>query len=161
MTFKRCLLCVSAALVLACGSLLWAQMGQVLTVAPPARIIAARGSVVSARLSVRVQPGYHVNSNTPNDNYLIPLRLSWGDSPLEVREIIYPQPRMQNFSFSTKPVSVFAGDFEIVCRFAVPAGAPIGTRFLPGKLRYQACNDSSCLPPKVLEVKLPVEIRAQ
>ena len=33
------------------------------------------------------------------------------------------------------------------------AGAPLGPFSIPMTLRYQACNDSTCLPP----VKLPLE----
>jgi hypothetical protein len=129
-------------------------------VAPP-RTTAARDSVVSAGLSVQLRNGYHVNSNTPADEYLIPLGLNWNASPLEVREIIYPKPKMEAYAFSAKPLSVYTGDFEIVTRFAVPARAPLGASIVTGKLRYQACTNSSCLPPKTVEVRLPVDIRAQ
>jgi len=30
---------------------------------------------------------------------------------------------------------------------------------LPGKLRYQACNNTMCFPPKTVDVKLPVEVQ--
>jgi hypothetical protein len=29
---------------------------------------------------------------------------------------------------------------------------------IPGKLRYQACNDRMCLQPKTIDVSLPVDI---
>ncbi len=140
---------------------LWAQSSQILTVAAPPRAAGARNAELTARIAVQLRNGYHVNSNTPNDSYLIPLRLSWNASPLEVLEIIYPQPRLENFSFSTKPVSVNVGDFRIDTRFKVPATAPLGAAVLTGKLRYQACTSSSCLAPRTVEVRLPVEIRAQ
>jgi hypothetical protein len=140
---------------------LWAQSSQVLTVAPPPRTAGARNAEVTAGISVQLLNGYHVNSNTPNDSYLVPLRLSWNASPLRVLEITYPQPRLETLSFSTKPVSVNVGDFRIGTRFKVPATAPLGAAVLTGKLRYQACTASSCLAPRTVEVRLPVEIRAQ
>jgi hypothetical protein len=36
--------------------------------------------------------------------------------------------------------------------------APVGPGTVGGKLRYQACNDRMCLPPKTLDVDLPVDI---
>jgi hypothetical protein len=132
-----------------------------LTVVAPPRTVGARNAEVTARISVQLRNGYHVNSNTPNDDYLIPLRLSWQASLLKVLEITYPQPRLENLSFSTKPVSVILGDFGIATRFKVPAAAPLGAAVLTGKLRYQACTASSCLPPRTVEVRLPVEIRVQ
>jgi len=154
----------SARLALALMALLlpglWAQFGAILTVAPPPKIAAARASVFSARLSVQLRNGYHVNSNTPADEYMIPISLTWNVSPLEVQENIYPKPKLESYAFSTKPVSVYSGDFEIVTRFSVPARAPLGASVLTGRLRYQACTNSACFPPKTAEVRLPVDIQA-
>jgi hypothetical protein len=140
---------------------LYAQFGGVLTVTPPLTLKAARASVASAILPVQVRTGYHVNSHTPADDYLIPLGLTWNAAPLEVREIIYPKPKMESYAFSQKPLSVYSGDFEIVTRFAVPDKAPLGAFIVTGKLRYQACTNASCLPPRTVEIRLPVEIQAQ
>ena len=30
---------------------------------------------------------------------------------------------------------------------------------MAGKLRYQACNNKACFPPKTVEVKLPVQVQ--
>ena len=56
-------------------------------------------------------------------------------------------------------MSVFSGDFDIVTRFRAPSSAPLGMSILVGKLRYQACNDKMCLPPKTVEVKLALDLR--
>jgi len=137
----------------------FAQGSGVLTVTAPPRTLVARGETVAVKAAVRLSPGYHVNSNAPNDEYLIPLRLAWNAAPLEVLDVAYPKPRHENYSFSQKPVSVFSGEFEIVTRFKAPAAAPPGPAVLTGKLRYQACTESSCLPPKTVEVRLPVHVR--
>jgi hypothetical protein len=150
-----------AAVVLAVLPGLWAQFGGILTVAPSLTMKAARDSVVSAKLYVQLRNGYHVNSSTPADDYLVPLTLTWNASPLEVREIVYPKPKLESSVLSAKPLSVYTGDFEIVTRFGVPAKAPLGASVITGKLRYQACTNSSCLPPKTVEVRLPVDIQAK
>lgn len=148
-------------LLLAVVFQLWAQIGQVLTVTPPLRVFAARNAVLTVPLSVQLRKGYHVNSNTPDDEYLIPLTLTWDAPNLELRDTVYPKPEKGTFSFSTKPVSVYAGTFDIVSRFAVTAKTPTGASVLTGKLRYQACTDNMCMPPKTIDVRVPVEIKAQ
>jgi len=100
-----------------------------------------------------------VNSHAPNEDYLIPMRLTWNAAPLEVLDVVFPKPKQERYSFSDKPVSVFTGDFEIVTKFKVPANAPPGPAVITGKLRYQACTDSLCLPPKNIAVRLPVLIQ--
>jgi hypothetical protein len=112
-------------------------------------------------LTCQIRGGYHVNSNTPADQYLIPLRLTWDASQIKTIDVSYPKPQMVSYSFSPKPLSVHTGDFDIVTRFQVPPQAPLGPSVLAGKLRYQACNDSMCLPPKTVEVRLSLDIRAK
>lgn len=136
-----------------------AQTSALLSVAPPNKVAARRGGVAEARLSVSLQPGYHVNSNRPSEDYLIPLRLTWTSGPLESTDISFPKPSMEKYAFSPTPLSVYTGNFQIVNKFKVPANAAAGMAVQTGKLRYQACNNKACFPPKTLEIKLPVEIR--
>lgn len=130
-----------------------------LTVAPPRTLAAKRGTMAEARIAVELRNGYHVNSNTPSEEYLIPLRLTWTAAPLETTEVIYPKPKLEKYDFADKPLSVFSGGFKILTRFKVPAHSTAGAAVLVGKLRYQACTSSMCLPPKTVEVRLPVDVR--
>ena len=145
-TFRRFSLLLSAALVL------WGQAGQFLTVSAPGRTTATRKTTLAAKLAVQLGSGYHV---------VTPLRLTWNPSPLQVQEIVYPKPQTRTYSFSKQPLSVYLGSFEIETRFAVPADAPLGAAVLTGKLRYQACNDTTCFQPRSVDVRLPVSIRTQ
>ncbi len=138
---------------------LGAQDSPLLTATPPQKIAASRNATVEARVSIQVRTGYHANSNTPNEDYLIPLRLRWESGPLATVDVIYPKPEEKNYPFSTKPVSVFTGAFQVVTRFKVDASAPAGQGVLVGKLRYQACSEDTCYRPTTLEIRLPYEIR--
>ena len=133
-----------------------AQAPAVLTVAEPVKLIVKRNENPSYSLKVSIKPGYHANSNTPSEAYLIPFKVTWDAGPLEPAEVVYPKAKMEKYDFAEAPLSVFGGDFEIVTNFKRPANAPLGPGYQTGKLRYQACNDKMCLPPKTVEIKLPV-----
>ena len=137
---------------------LLAQSNPILTVAPPATVAAKRGAELTAKLSVVLREGYHVNSNKPNEEYLIPLKLTWTPGPLDAGVAEYPKPHNEKYEFSEKPLSVYTGKFEIISKFKVPPDAQQGPGIALGKLRYQACNNSMCLPPKTLDVTQQVEI---
>src|SRR5207247_9824230 len=98
----------------------------VLTVAPPEKISALRGAALEVKTSVVLKSGYHVNSNTPSEAYLIPLRLIWERGALETVEVVFPKPHIEKYEFSENPLSVFTGDFELVTKFKVAANAPGG-----------------------------------
>ena len=131
----------------------------VLSVAPPEKVVARQGASLEVKTAVLLKPGYHVNSNTPSESYLIPLRLTWEPGALDAVEVVFPKPHMEKYEFSDVPLSVFTGDFHLVTKFKVAANASSGPGLAVGKLRYQACNNNSCLPPKTIEIKLPVVVQ--
>jgi len=134
----------------------WAQVPGVLSIADPVKLTVPRAGEAVQTLKLQLKPGYHLNSNTPNEEFLIPIRLTWNSAAVEAVSVQYPKPTTEKTEFSEKPLSVFTGDFEIVTKFRRAAKASPGPGFLNGKLRYQACNDKMCLPPKTLDVKVPL-----
>ena len=142
---------INAGILLFVLSALTFAQTNVLNYSPPKTVIAKAGGAAETALSLKLEAGYHVNSNTPSNPYLIPLRLTWNPGPFETVEVVFPGPRTEKFGFSETPLSVFTGDFEIVTRFKVATTAALGSGTLTGKLRYQACNDRTCLTPKRLK----------
>lgn len=121
-------------------------------------ITAKPGSTIHIPLSLQVDEGYHVNSNAPSEDFLIPLRLTWSPGALQNTVVSFPKPQFEKFAFSEKPLSVFKGTFEVGTRFKVSADAKPGPASVTGKLHYQACNDRMCLTPRTLDVSVPIEI---
>jgi len=130
-----------------------------LTITPPQPLTVKRGATADLSLSATLNEGFHANSHTPSDENLIPLRLTWQPGPLTAKEVIYPKPKMEKYSFSDKPLSVVTGQFDLRTKFTAAATAPAGPATMTGKLLYQACNENACFPPKTVEVKLPVIVQ--
>jgi len=137
-----------------------AQSSGYLTLGDLPKVIGKRGAAVQAKIPLAVRPGFHVNSNTPNEEYLIPLKLTWkATGALEGGQIAYPKPSLEKYEFSEKPLSVFTGNFDVVANFKVAANAPAGPGAAVGQLRYQACSDRACFPPKTIEVAIPYQVQ--
>src|SRR5579863_2439129 len=120
------------AILLLAASLVCFAQTNVLNFAPPKKVTAKMGAVAEAPLALQLRPGYHVNSNTPSDEYLIPLSLTWSAGPLETSGVVFPKPSMEKYAFSDKPLSVFSGEFEIGKRFKVAANGPVGLAVVTG-----------------------------
>jgi len=131
----------------------------VLSIAPATRLAIQRGGTANFSVKAELQPGFHVNSNMPGDDYLIPIKLTWNKDPLEAEQVTYPKAQMEKLAFSTNPISVYTGTFEIATRFKAPSGAMPGMAFMNGKLRYQACNNKECLPPRTVDVRVTLDIQ--
>lgn len=140
------------------GAPLIAQMSPNLTVASLPTLKTAKGSAPVVSIKASLPSGYHANSNKPTESYLIPLTLKWTAGPLETVSVDYPKGTMEKYSFSDKPLSVVTGEFVISTKFKVPANAPSGPAAQTGTLRYQACDNKACYPPKSVPVKLVVSV---
>jgi DsbC/DsbD-like thiol-disulfide interchange protein len=135
-----------------------AQGSAHLTVGSAAKIAGARNQSVQTKIPVAIDPGFHVNSDKPSEEYLIPLSLTWGTTgALEAGKVIYPKPTME--TVADKPLSVFTGKFDLVASFKVAANAPAGPGVAAGKLKYQACNSTTCFPPRTVEISVPYQIQ--
>lgn len=114
------------------------------------------GSTVEVRLPLELRQGFHVNSNKPLDKTLIPLKVTWKEGYLGATEVVFPNPVTEKYKFSKEPLSVYAGNFEVVTKFKVAPTAPLGPAAINGVVRYQACNDNGCQFPKDLNVAIQV-----
>ncbi len=103
---------------------------------------------------VRIRPGYHINSNQPREEYLIPTAVTWQAPALDLVGVEFPEAEIVRYSFSDEPLSVFSGEIVITTIFRVPEKAPKISE-IRGSLRYQACNDKSCLAPTSAEFTAP------
>ena len=54
---------------------------------------------------------------------------------------------------------MFTGKFEVIANFKVAANASAGPGVAAGQLRYQACNDKMCFPPKTIDISLPYAVQ--
>lgn len=119
---------------------------------------AKKGGEVTVTVKATLPAGYHANSNKPSESYLIPLTLKWTAGPLQMDAVTYPKAEMEKYSFSEKPLSVVTGEFAITTKFKVPADAQNGPAGQTGTLRYQACDNKACYPPKNVPVSLTVSV---
>jgi hypothetical protein len=128
-----------------------------LTVKAPVGVVVKKGATVDVKLMATLNEGFHLNSHTPTEDYLIPLSLKWEGS-LEQVDVVYPKPQMEKYSFDDKPLSVLTGMFPLVTKFKAPASAVPGPVTLNGKVRYQACNNNSCFKPMTVAVTMTIQV---
>ena len=118
-----------------------------------------RGKEFQVAVVVNISEGYHMNSHKPRDSYLIPTTLTPQlPAGFTLADTLYPTGQLKKFPFSPdKALDVYSSSVTLRLRLTAGATAPIGTTNIPMTLRYQACNNSACLPP----VKLPVSVSLQ
>jgi DsbC/DsbD-like thiol-disulfide interchange protein len=121
-----------------------------------------RGQTFEAAVVVEIAKGFHMNSNKPSEDYLIPTTITPNPPQgIHVLDTTYPAGKPKTFSFSpNKPLSVYSDTVTLRLKLSADASAPLGAVSIPATLRYQACNDSTCLPPVKLPVTFSIDVAA-
>src|ERR1700735_202470 len=116
-----------------------------------------RGREFKVAVVVDIASGFHMNSHKPSEDYLIATTLTPKlPAEFELVDTIYPKGQLEKFSFSpNQPLDVYTGSVTFLLKLSAKAAATLGSTEIPMILRYQACNDSTCLPP----VKFPLSAK--
>jgi len=128
------------------------------------RLLADAEKIVAGRpfrlaLVATVEPGWHVNSNAPLEDYLIPTEAVFAPTEgLAFDPPAYPPHKEQKLPFSEKPLALYDGETVILVEGKVDASAAPGPRTLRATLDFQPCNDAQCLAPAQLEATLEIEV---
>ncbi|HPA52122.1 MAG TPA: cytochrome c biogenesis protein CcdA [Thermoanaerobaculia bacterium] len=129
-----------------------------LRLAADAEKIVAGGSFRVAVVAT-IAPGWHVNSNAPLEDYLIPTEAALAPAEgLKLGPPAYPAYREAKLPFSDKPLALYDGETVIVFEGTAEAAAAPGPRTLRATLDYQPCNDAQCLAPNQSEATLEIEV---
>ena len=129
-----------------------------LSSAPVTTIV--RGKATDVELRFHVGSGFHINSNKPAAEYLIPTTLKL-DVPTDivVGKITYPLGEEVSFAFAPdEKLSVYSGEFNLSVQVRPLATMLPGKYEIRGRLRYQACDKAACFPPKQLPVEFEVKV---
>ena len=140
----------------------WSQSPKApsVTMAPVDTVAAPKGTQTMVKLDFRVASGFHINSNTPTSEFLIPTALKM-DVPTDIvlGKIEYPEGKDLTFPFSPdEKLNVYSGDFTINLAVRPLSSVSPGKYIMRGVLRYQACDNAQCFPPKTLPVSFDVKV---
>jgi hypothetical protein len=129
-------------------------------VAPVGKVQVRAGATAKVDLDFRIVSEFHINSNKPKSELLIPttLRLNTTD-PLKISSVTYPAGQDMSFPFApSDKLSVYSGDFTITTVIKALPTATNGTYPISGELHFQACDRSACYPPKSIPVKFEITV---
>jgi hypothetical protein len=120
----------------------------------PEQVTIPAGKPATIALHFRIAPGLHINSHTPREQELIPATFTIPEgSGGRLVSAVYPPGT--DFTLPLDPttkLSVYTGEFIIQARIVA---AP-GDHLVEAKLRYQACDNNACMPPKTITAAIDI-----
>lgn len=119
----------------------------------------ARGKAVRSTIVLSIPSGLHVNSNRPGNEYQIPTTVRLSGEGARVSGVTYPRGKNRKFAFSENSINVYEGRTVFPFTVTVPANFRGNTIKVRATVRYQACTDEVCYPPKSREITLTARVR--
>jgi len=134
--------------------------GPAVRMAPAPVVTAVQGKSATVPLSFRVVSGYHINSNKPKSEFLIPTVLMVdATTDIVIGRTTYPEGRDMSFAFAPDgKLNVYTGDFKVGVLVRPLRSVQPGKYIVRGTLKYQACDNAACYPPKQLPISFDVKI---
>ncbi|MFA7290211.1 MAG: thioredoxin family protein [Melioribacteraceae bacterium] len=121
-------------------------------------ITSAVGGSFEVKIIADIKDGYHINSNKPYDEFLIPMVVSSGNKLFPIAKVSYPTPKDELLKVSPEPVSIYSGEVSIILNFVVGKNVTPGDYVVPIEFNFQACDDQSCFPPDIIKTNLNLKI---
>jgi Disulphide bond corrector protein DsbC len=130
------------------------------TMSPSQVVTVTRGKPGTVDLRFRVPTGFHINSNKPNSEFLIATALKLNaPTDIVIGKITYPPGEQTSLSFAPdEKLSVYTGQFPLSVVVRPLATVVPGKYMVHGELKYQACDNAACYPPKKLPVEFEVKV---
>lgn len=134
--------------------------GPTVSMAPAPLVTVKQGTSTTVPLSFRVSSGYHINSNRPKSEFLIPTTLKVdATTDIVIGKTTYPEGQDMSFAFAPdEKLNVYTGDFQVDVRVRPLRDVQVGKYVVRGILKYQACDNAACYPPKQLPVSFELKI---
>src|SRR6185436_7473462 len=127
----------------------------------PAALPVQPGGSARAAISVRLPEGFHMNSDKPRDENLIPITVSMEAVPAVAgATTAFPEAIDLKQEGSPDPLRVFEREFAIGVQINVAADAAAGAHKLPLRVRYQACDEKQCYLPITAPLELNLSVSA-
>jgi len=120
----------------------------------PQQVTVQAGAAQTVDLHFRVANGLHINSHSPRQKALIRTELIAAE-PVGVKIAAVDFPDGTDFAFPADPtqkLSIYSGEFVLKMHVT----AQPGNHLIQGALRYQACDNSTCFPPRNAPVAIDV-----
>jgi DsbC/DsbD-like thiol-disulfide interchange protein len=131
-----------------------------ITVFPIDTVVVARGGKAPLHITLQVNRGFHVNSNKPNDELLLPTVVHLNPPQgIMILNMQYPAGEQLALPFmGNDKLSVYSGNFAVEAEVRIPKSTALGTQRIHGEVKYQACDNRQCFPPKTAPLEFDVKV---
>lgn len=120
------------------------------------------GSSGYLAITAFITDGWHINSPSPPDSYMIPtlLKVKMPDGIIAVKTL-YPEAEEKILKISDSPLPLYEGQVTFGILFKIHEDIKPGNYKIIATLNYQGCNNMTCLQPADSRVEIDLTVTEQ
>jgi len=115
-----------------------------------------QGSEFRVALVAEIKAGYHIQAPKPPEGFIATEFVVEAPKGFSVERIWYPPAEIKEVLGQKLPL--YSGTQIFAALIRTDKSVKLGKSTLVLKLRYQACDDKTCYPPRTITVTVPVEV---
>ncbi|MCD6404663.1 MAG: hypothetical protein J7M19_02430 [Planctomycetes bacterium] len=120
---------------------------------------AAPGDTVRVAARITIDPGWHINSNKPLDDYAPATEITLKETgTAHLEKVTYPAGGRVASAAGNETLSVYEGTLWVEAVVRVDKGAPSGETTHDFQVRWQACSGEQCLIPQTALLSVPLAV---
>ncbi|MFN0277720.1 MAG: protein-disulfide reductase DsbD domain-containing protein [Pyrinomonadaceae bacterium] len=112
------------------------------------------GKAVRATVVLSLPGGLHANSRYPGSEYAVPTTVRVSGSGVRIGAVSYPRGHNRKFEFSSDTINVYEGRTAFNFNVTVPSTYRGNSIRINVTVKYQACTNEVCYPPKSKQITL-------
>jgi thiol:disulfide interchange protein DsbD len=110
-------------------------------------------------VTAEIAEGWHINSDKPRDEFLIPTVLEvTAPEGIEIEQILYPEPFLERLAISEGLMSLYHGRVTFGARLRIASSTPPGSYTITATLSYQGCNNMTCIAPASVSTEVAIVV---
>jgi DsbC/DsbD-like thiol-disulfide interchange protein len=118
-----------------------------------------RGEAARASVIIDIPAGLHVNSSRPNSQYAIATTVRVNGTGVKTSGVRYPAGHNRKFSFSEVAINVYEGHTTFPFTVTIPKNFKGDVVKIHAVVKYQACTNEVCYPPKTKDITFTAKVR--
>ncbi len=121
-----------------------------------------KGENFKILLEMNIEDGWHINSNKPLDEYVIPTEVKVDIiNGVDIKNIIYPEPKIIVLESLGGKTSTFEGITQIEINGIIDSEYRYDNIEFLIDVTYQGCNDEMCLAPITKSISMVTKIKEE
>ena len=120
------------------------------------------GETFEVAVVAHITEGWHIHGPDPDLILLIPAKMIFEDmGNIKVLDTYYPEAELKKYDYWDDKLEVYLGDVTLGILVETAKDMPFGDHKFVGYFMYQACDDTSCRPPKTIPFEAIFKVVAE